>query len=387
MWRRVREAARRGRKLASSALGVLGRAAKKVGSWVGFGVINAGILLARGCKFLARGITWSWMTIVEIAALTDAPFTWVIFNVVFFIVRGIETIVNKIRGTEYSAMHNIFPAFSLQNAWGFDMVALYPLVVLVGWILSPLTGQVWFRKTMAEYKMRAIDLGDWAYRGRFEADLNPIVREDKDVWAESTGWPAPDSETYPVNAQGRPTARNSAWFQSYGYVEVFPDPNSPRDSFQYLWDRVKAVVGTTEGFFIHGTMDDRYWAILPEGVIATPPEPENDPRHAKPSERMDEPVSPAEESEYADWLRPDAEVPDYNNIEDKKLRSWLYGRQIVLTAIVEIKGFLDDVELQNKQRALVFNDTKNPGSGFLSQHARKGFDEMLDAMLKAAHPV
>jgi hypothetical protein len=381
MWRRVREAARRGRRHASNALSAVGRAAIKVGTWLGHGALNAGILLGKGVRFLARGITWTWMTVVEIYCLTEAPFTWVIFNVVFFVARCVETLVNKLRGTKYTTVHDIFPAFSLQNAWAFDMVTFYPLVVLVGWILSPLTGRAWFRQTMAQYKMRAIDLGDWAYQGRFRSDLNPTVREDKDVWAESTGF-----------QPGRRTAEEEADFrEASGFVRVYPDPNVGGTSFQYLMDRVTALMGEDAQFRIEIDDHNQYWVLPEEGMEQldlTPPARWTgpDPRHAA-SERMEEPPVAPEEGEPNDWTRVDADVPDYNTVQDPRTRSWLYGRQVVLTSIEEMPNFLDDVELQNKQRALVYNDTKNPETGFLAQHAKAGFDEVLEALKKAAHPV
>lgn len=371
MWRRVREAARRGRKHVSNALSAVGRAAIKVGTWLGHGALNAGILLGKGVRFLARGITWTWMTVVEIYCLTEAPFTWLIFNVVFFIARGVETLVNKIRGTKYTTVHDIFPAFSLQNAWAFDMVAFYPLVVLVGWILSPLTGRAWFRQTMAQYKMRAIGLGDWAYRDRFSSDLHPTVREDKDVWAESTTPPSAEEE--------------ALFFTRTGWTQILPDPNT--GDIEYIYARVPASTDDEEVDLI-GRVDNygRTWMVLPKGVDPTPPPLINEPRHAA-SERMEEPPVAPEEGEQNDWARADADVPDYNTVQDPKTRSWLYGRQIVLTSIEEMPNFLDDDALQNKQRALVYNDTKNPETGFLAAHAMRGFDEVLEALKKAAHPV
>lgn len=389
MFRRVRDAARRGRRHASNVLAAIGRAAVKVGVWLGHGALKAGVLLGKGCKYLARGITWTWMSAVEVYCLTDAPFTWIIGNVLFGILRVGETVLNWFRDAKSTAMHDIFPSFTLQNANAFNMVAYYPFVALIGWLLSPISGKDWWAETRAQYKYRTINLADWPYADRFTADLWPVIKKvDEQAWAEATDHDAGFEEAI-IRTQKTPEDVEE-FYTSIGLVRIYPNPNSGiTDDFEYLEERIRAAGSDDDFLDARADRFNRWWGNIPTGVDPTPPlvDP-HDPRHAKVSEPMEEPpVAPEEEEEHADWLRPDADVPDYNDVEDKKLRSWLYGRSIVLLSIEQMTGFLDNQELQNKQRALVFNDTKNPGSGLLSPHALKGFEEMLAAAKKAAHPV
>jgi hypothetical protein len=79
------------------------------------------------------------------------------------------------------------------------------------------------------------------------------------------------------------------------------------------------------------------------------------------------------------------EVPDdFNQLHDPKERSYWYGVQFVTESKRKIKNFLTSEEQQNRARALVAKDTRNPQSGFLQAYALKGFEEELDRAKEAA---
>lgn len=399
MFRRVRDAARKGGSQAKSLLKTVGHAAAKVGLWLVSGTIVAAKKIKLGAKYLARGVTWTWMTALEIYAMSDAPFLWLILNPVFYIIRVTETAINKIWRKTYAGAHRVFPAFSLQNAWAMMNTLLYPLIALIGWILSPLAGKAWWKETSAQYKYRTIHLADYEYEIRITRDLGWDVFKDTSI-----------EEAYHRQFKDATLESEAAYMiDELGLTLVEPDPNTGRTD--YAWEQIYAYHGT-EDILVEGRQDyfGRVWMEVPDDLTLVVPPLVGAPMDARDitdpvEERQpfvtgttadepeiipvevvepEPPVAPEEEPELEDVFT-EEETVDFTRfaeMSDPKQRSYAFGANYANICVGKIPNYLHDENAQNTARALVFNESKNPQTGLLSHYAVKGFNEQMEKLLR-----
>ena len=392
MFRRVREAARRGRTQAKSLLAMAGRGAVTVGVYA----IRAVKKLWQGIDAVltatARGVTWTWMSVVEVASLTLSPFVWILGNILWWVFRGLENGVNKVRKTQYTWAHNRFQAFTLLNAVAMSNTDLYPLVALVGWLLSPFADQNWWRSTAHGFKVRTVSAADWDYVERIKKDLGfdrTMGEPEESAWEAATN----HVDTRMTEADA------AAYYQQMlaeGWSLVYPEAGKEEGLFDYMVDRIRQDPETDEqdvSEFLLSVQEDawgRHWAMMPDNISTQRPTK---------AETEEAPVAPPAEPEEHLHARHAAddldahglqnfdvtEVPDdFNQLHDPKERSYWYGVQFVTESKRKIKNFLTSEEQQNRARALVAKDTRNPQSGFLQAYALKGFEEELDRAKEAA---
>lgn len=393
MFRRVREAAKRGRTQAKSLLVraghgciigavYVGRAIKKL--WQG---IDAVLMAA------ARGVTWTWMSVVEVYSITQSPFTWAIGNVLWFVLRGFETVVNKVRKTEYEYMHRNFSAFTLLNAVAINNTGLYPLIALVGWILSPLSDQNWWRNLAHGYKVRTVSAADFDYVDRIKRDLafeKTMGEPAQSAWEAATDYVGDNSE---------PTTDAATYYQQMladGYSLIYPEAGKEEGLFDYLVDRIANDPGTDDedsAYFLLTIQEDawgRHWAQVPDGISTQRPTKaettveaeETHPKHAAEPDVI--------QTDEHGLMNYDITQPpdDYTQLHDSKERSFWFGVEFANQSRKRIKDFLTNEEQQNRARAMVAKDTSNPQTGFLMPYALKGFEQELErAKAAASHQV
>lgn len=395
MFRRVREAARRGRTQAKGLLvkagrvglvGLIyaGKAVKKL--WQG---IDAVLMAA------ARTVTWTWTYAVEVYSMTEAPFTWAIGNVLWWLLRVGETVVNKLRHTNYTYMHRNFPAFTLLNAVAMNNLALYPLVALVGWILSPLSDQNWWRNLAHGYKTRTISAADWAYVERFKRDMaydKTMGEPEASAWEAAADTvqeepvPPRPARTGGVDEDGLTGIQRYERNMAEGWKLVWPEEGKEEGGLDYLTDRIRTSTQDEEEvagflFSIHQDHWGRFWAKVPDGIDLTRPAPSV----VEPEEQVHAKHAPEDLDEHG-LINFDITNPpeDYSQMHDPKERSYWYGVEFVTQSRRKIKNFLDSEEQQNRARAMVAKDTRNPQAGFLQHYAIKGFEEELTRAKEAA---
>jgi hypothetical protein len=420
MFRRVREAARRGSVHVKSLLASVGRGLRVGALYLGIGAFK----VVRGVDVILRTIgrvlTWAVMSAVEVYSISESPFTWVLGNVLFWLLRGLETIFNKLRGTHHTKLHDTFPAFTILNAVAINNLALYPLVALVGWVLSPLTGQNWWRNLAHGYKVRTMSAADFAYQDRFYRDLafDRTMGEPADPSAWEMATEQPDG-AQTVDEEGLTAAQYFERQMAEGWRLIYPDPNLPHPDdltgeeevtpFDYLTTRIREQARTQQeadedaaefNLSIRKDTWGRYWAMIPDDyAVSTQPPP----RVAEPEEHLHakhaagepivmEPVETEEMPEVDEHglINYDIhDVPDNpNDVHDPKERSFWYGAKWADGSIKTIKNFLTNTEKQNRARALLHKETMNPTSGYLVHYALKGFDaELARAQEAASHNV
>lgn len=388
MFRRLREAAKRGRTQAKNLLAGLGRGIKKMGR----GFKYAGLVTAYGVgrvvvppiRGTARGITWLWMSAWEIVSITLSPFVWVLGNTLFWLLRAGETVVNKISGNSYGWCHRRYPSFTLLNAVAMTNVDLYPVIAIIGWPLSLLSGKNWWKNLAYGYKVRTASAADRQYYERFQRDLG--IQPEEPEEEPTTTWEQVPVEDPNVDEEGLTGIQRYERNMAEGWRLVFPE-DKPEGGLDYLVERIRTSTGDEEEvadflFSIHEDHWGRHWARVPDGIDTT--RPKQQPIVVEPEEHLHakHAAEPAEETpEYDEHgLKNFAgtEVPpDYTTLEDPKERSYWHGAAAVVMGMVSDKNFLNDEEKQNRARALVYNQTKNPQSGYLAPYVMKGFEEFL----------
>jgi hypothetical protein len=405
MFRRVREAARRGRTQAKGLLARAGRGAATAAVYTGRGLRKVWTGVRTALTYTARAVSWVWMGAVEIESMGWAPLTWIFGNVLFAVLRGGETLINKVFRRESTNMQRRAPAFTLLNAVAIDNIIFYPLVAIVGWVLSPLSGKNWWRTVAHGYKTRTLSAADREYYDRFAYDLAyDKTMGDETVWEAAT-----ESVTEPpaanVDVNGLTAIQAYEQNLANGYSMVWPDANAPEGHrFDYLRQRV-AEQGTQTDLneFDLSLNEDhwgRWWVMLPDGVSTQrpPKQPffeEPHPKHA--AEEPAEPEMTEEEAERRHAESPHIErdvhglinyditnPPDFEQISDPKEKSFWYGARFAAESSKQIKNFLGNEKLQNRARMAVANDAKNPQSEFLLVYVLKGFEAELDRAKEAA---
>lgn len=394
MFRRVREAAQRGRTQAKKVLAGLGRGIKKGARVVKraaiFTGVGAALVVGRVLRTTARGITWTWLTAIEVISLTLSPFVWVLGSGLFALLRGVETLLNKMTGGERGFMHRRYPAFTLLNAVAMTNVDLYPLIAVVGWLLSPLSGKNWWHNLAYGYKVRTLSAADFSYMKRFERDLGFGIKVAEPEEPTTTWEQVPvEQPALDVDEEGLTPLQRYERNMAEGWKLVWPE-DKPEGGLDYLTERIRTSTGDEEEvanflFSIHNDHWGRFWAQVPDGIDTTRPKPST----VEPEEQVHAKHAADDLDEHGLVNFALEDVPDdFQSIADPKERSFWYGATFAMESRKKIKNFLDSEEQQNRARAMVAKDTRNPQSGFLIHYAIKGFEEELArAKEQAAHRV
>lgn len=346
MFRKIRDAARAGTGKAKSLLVSTGRVAKKVGSWVGRKVTTATLAVGLALKYPARLLSWGWARAVEIYCMGQAPVTWVIVNVVWWVLRVSETVYHKVRNSRGTKLRRKFPSFTLQNAWAMTLVVVYPLVRVVNWLLSPFAGKRWTAEENLKFKYTVLQLTDQEYENRFKADLGMTVGSHR-----QTAFVSPTKKTREELA---------ALYTEQGYIELDDtDELNPQQEEEVQW---LVNQGLPRANIFQDTYA-RWWVKIPEGMVIDLTVPD-----------------------HSGWVDPDADTEvevDWRSIHHPKDRSRAFGRQYVLASIQNSPGFLDDEQQQNWARALAVKETQSPENGLQQKHVIVGFEEALEQAMAA----
>jgi hypothetical protein len=396
MFQKVRQAAQAGRRKSAQLLKRAGRALKRTALYGALG----GLKLLEGALFVVHKITrlvsWTWMSAVEVYSMSQSPFTWAIGNVLWWLLRTGENVVNWIRKTEYHYMHNHFPAFTILNAVAFTNLALYPLVALVGWLLSPLTGVDWWRSTAHGYKVRTVSAADFAYVDRIRNDIG-FHRTFGTMEDFQKRYPGADfyehNGEFVMKEQMDEADMNAAQYYerqlAQGFLLVYPDTNveSPHE-WDYLEQRIREATDESWVTEFEMTLSEdrwgRFWASLPDGVSTQKPARVQTVDLPEPAEEVVEEGEPIVETpvapKHSGLVEFDLNTPpdNYRDLADPKERSFWYGVTFLRESAKQITGFLNDTNQQSRARAILAKDTSNPQTGFLMPYALKGFEAALE---------
>lgn len=381
MFKKVRDAAQAGRKKVAQALRKVGRGIKRTALYGALG----GLTVFQGAMYIVhkvfRAVTWVWMSTVEVVSMTMSPFTWFFGNILFALLRGAENLVNMVRKSENTRMHDRFPMFTLLNAVAMTNEWWYMFVAMVGWLLSPLTGVEWWRNTAHGYKVRTVSAADFAYTDRIRKDIGyyRTFGEDRTVFDAAGAPPMPDV----VDTTKMTAVQYYEHNMAQGYVLVYPDLNVDEEHwFDYLKERISEVEDDTwlTEFEMTHEIDQwgRHWASIPSDVSTQKPARVQDVELPEPPEVVEtETPIKAKHSGLVDF---DITAPpdDYREISDPKERSFWYGATFLRESVKQITGFLGNTEQQSRARAILAKDTSNPRSGFLMPYALKGFEAALE---------
>jgi len=388
MFRKVRDAAQAGRKKVARLLNKVGIGIKRTALYGALG----GLTLAKGILFVVhktfRTVTWTWMSVVEVVSMTMSPFTWFFGNILFALFRGAENLVNWIRTTENTRMHDRYPMFTLLNAVAMTNEWWYLFVALVGWLLSPLTGVEWWRNTAHGYKVRTVSAADFSFTDRIRRDIGyyRTFGEDRSVWEAASAPPKPDIVDTTIMTAAEYYEHNLA----QGYVLVYPNTDVDEEqAFDYLKNRIMEVEDETWLTEFEMTHEEdqwgRHWASIPSGVSTQKPAKIQDVELPEPAEEAPEEVEVVQtettiKAKHGSLVEFDITSPpdDYREIADPKERSFWYGATFLRESVSQITGFLNNTEQQARARALIVKDTRNPQTGFLMPYALKGFEAALE---------
>lgn len=164
-------------------------------------------------RVVGLSLAWLWITAWRLICLLVSPIWWIIGNAFYALFRGCENLYNLVSRDDAGLMHATYPAFSLRDAEAYALVAVYPVVCFLSWLLSPLTGKHWYVKQMNMYRSDAVHLADDAHWVLY-AQMMPYPK------SEFTG------DEAEANGDSLPGVSNDRLGDVFRDVQVPDDPRS-----------------------------------------------------------------------------------------------------------------------------------------------------------------
>ena len=337
-WRRytaavVKAPGRAAKAIVKTTADVAKRIGRRVARLTKAQVSFAGRMIGATLALLGLLVSWLWITAWRLICLFLAPVWWIVGNVFYAWLRGMENAWNLFPSHDAAFMHATFPVFTLHDAEAFNLVSFYPLVCFGAWLLSPATGRTWYVLQMDLYRSDLLILADDEHWGLFR-DMVPYPQ------SEFTGHPGPDEE----GDTGLIGVSEST------FADFFPD---------------------------HWVHEDGSPAQEEEELPASPDVVPDAPEVAVPAE----PVAPAAEAIPA-W---EDDLPNPKDIPDPGYRSFILGRTWVRQAVAEQgRNFLNDRQAQQMLRSRLAKQASGHNSGLRRKPALDGYDTELEAILTSA---